>query len=374
MSNGADNDIKLGGAPSAPAPQSIPPGPELEDTGSRALSEALQSSFAIVKVVMVILVIVFFGSGVFTVPSQERAIILRFGKPVGTGEQQLIGPGLHWSFPAPIDEIVRIPISGNQKVTSTAGWYQISPEEEKAGRQPEGNPSLNPAVDGYTITSDANIIHVRAEARYTITDPIRYALNFVNAAGVVQNALDNAIFYASLQYKVDQALREDLIGFQERILSRLREIAATQNLGISVEGVTATTVAPLSLKGAFAAVSQAALERRATNDAAQAYASRILSTAQGEATAIVNSGKTEAAQLSQEVAADAQYFRDQLPHYQKNPGLFRERLRQEALARILANVQDKFFLTKGEGSSELRIMLNRDPRKPAGTNETQTVK
>ena len=52
------------------------------DSGSQALSEALRSSFGIVKFVMFLLVCVFLGSGFFTVGPQERAIIIRLGKPV----------------------------------------------------------------------------------------------------------------------------------------------------------------------------------------------------------------------------------------------------------------------------------------------------
>ena len=66
-----------------------------EDAGSQAMAEALRSSFAIVKVVMVVLVILFLASGIFQVGPAEKAIVLRFGKPIGTGEQALLGPGLH---------------------------------------------------------------------------------------------------------------------------------------------------------------------------------------------------------------------------------------------------------------------------------------
>ena len=57
--------------PSAPPPEEPA---AVEDAGSQALSEALSSSFAVVKLVMVGLIAVFLGSGIFTVPSQERAI------------------------------------------------------------------------------------------------------------------------------------------------------------------------------------------------------------------------------------------------------------------------------------------------------------
>ena len=103
---------------------------------SQALSEALRSSFGIVKLVMAILVVVFLASGFFTVGPQERAIILRFGKPVGVGDGVLLGPGLHWSFPYPIDDVQKVSITGIQKVGSTVGWFATTPEMELAGAEP----------------------------------------------------------------------------------------------------------------------------------------------------------------------------------------------------------------------------------------------
>src|SRR3954469_14546462 len=175
-------DIKLKEPSTAPAPAPAPlPERVQEDAGSTALAEALRSSFAIVKILMIILVIAFFASGIFTVNSQQKAIILRFGKPVGAGADQLLGPGLHWSFPSPIDEVVRIPIGEIQEVRSTSGWYATTPEAEASGQEGDPNASLSPQNDGYTITSDGNIIHARATVRYRVADPIAYLLNFQNA-------------------------------------------------------------------------------------------------------------------------------------------------------------------------------------------------
>src|SRR5688572_20506599 len=112
----------------SPAPAASPePGDtrhDLDDSGTRALSEALSSSFVIVKAAMVIMIVVFLGSGIFVVGPQENAIILRLGKPHGTGSKLVLGPGLHWSYPRPIDEVVRIRIKELQSVSSTIGWYQ----------------------------------------------------------------------------------------------------------------------------------------------------------------------------------------------------------------------------------------------------------
>jgi len=115
---------------------------ETQDAGSQALAEALRSSFVIVKIAMAALLVIIFAAGFFTVGPQEKAVILRFGKPLGEGQNMLLGAGLHWSLPYPIDEVVRIPITEIQKVSSTIGWYLTSPEMELAGtRRPVAEPA-----------------------------------------------------------------------------------------------------------------------------------------------------------------------------------------------------------------------------------------
>ncbi|MGV3772096.1 MAG: protease modulator HflK [Verrucomicrobiales bacterium] len=356
----------------APAPtptQTPPPGGEsiLEDTGSRALSEALRSSFVIVKVVMVLLVIVFLGSGVFTVPNQEKAIVLRFGKPVGEGDAQLLGPGLHWSFPYPIDEVVRIPIGELQSVRSTVGWFARTPGLEEKD-EPDPGPSLNPAADGYTLTSDANIIHVSADLRYRIIRPLDYVLNFTSGANVVQNTLDNALFQASSQFTVDQVLTSDKLGFQEKVLAKVKQTTEEIGLGISIENLDLRVREPRQVAQAFRMVTEAAVGSRKALDDARGYANTILSTAEGEATSIINAGETDRTRLVQAVAAEAGYFQDQLPHYKSNPELFTTRLKAEAIGRIMTNSHDKLFIP---GNQELRLQLNREPPKPKTQQQQQ---
>ena len=182
-----------------PAPAPVTP----DDAGSQALAEALRSSFAIVKFVMLLMVLAFLGSGFFQVGPQEKAVILRFGRLVGGDNNVLLGPGLHWSFPYPIDEVVKIPITESQKLTSNIGWYFVTPEQELSGAEPPAGPNLNPAWDGYVITADRNILHTRATLYYHIEDPKRAVFGFSSGtnlayslAGVsnaVQNVLDNAL-------------------------------------------------------------------------------------------------------------------------------------------------------------------------------------
>src|SRR4051794_25866241 len=239
---------------SQPDVMDVPPPETPVDAGSQALSEALRSSFGIVKIVMGILVLVFICSGFFKVGPHEQAIILRMGKPVGDGQQALLGPGPHWSFPYPIDDHVKVSITGVQKVTSTVGWFAVTPEQELAGIEPPAGPSLNPALDGYVLTADGNIVHCRATLNYHISEPIRFVFDFASASNTVQTALDNALVFAASRFNVDDILTRDVIGFREAVRARATELVQNQKLGIIVEQCNVVSVPPRQLKEAFANV------------------------------------------------------------------------------------------------------------------------
>lgn len=351
-----------------PAPSDAKPVPLMtDDAGSRALSDALHSSFFIVKILMALLVVGFFLSGMFSVGPQQRAVILRFGKPVGTGEGAFLGPGFHWAFPAPIDEKVIIPFSQVQVASTTIGWYATTPEQEAARTEPPPRPTLNPATDSYVLTADANIIHVRASARYRITDPLRYIFGFTNTPVLVTNALNNAVLYAAAQFNVDDALTRNVTGFNERITSRLNQLSDQQKLGIAIEQVTLTSVIPpRQLADKFRAVLDASVRSGNVLNGARSFANEAVSRAQGEAATRVALAQSDRNRLVEAVQSEAERFTKVLPEYQRNPELFM-RLRQgEVVQRVLTNAQERLFVpARADGKSrELRLGLSREPAKP----------
>jgi len=357
-----DHDHSPNGLPE-PAP--LPETPV--DAGSQALAEALRSSFAIVKFVMVLLVLVFLASGFFTVGPQERAIVLRFGKPQGEGEKALLAPGkLHWSFPYPIDECVKVPITGIQKVSSTVGWYAMTPEQELAGTEPMAGPTLNPIADGYALTADANIIHTRATLTYLIKEPIQYVFNFVDASNTVQSALDNALLYAASRFKVDDVLTRDIAGFQEAVRRRATQLVENQKLGVAVQQCVVQSIPPRQLKDAFANVLKAEVMRSKVLNEARSYENQVTNKAGADAESLINLAQSDRARLVSDVSAQAERFQEILPQYQRHPGLFAQQRLTETLGRVLTNAQDKIFLAESTDGNpkELRLLLNREPPKP----------
>jgi modulator of FtsH protease HflK len=353
-----------------PRPQPEPPVTPL-DAGSRALEEALSSSFAIVRFVMVILVIVFIFSGVKTVGPQQKAVILRFGKPLGAGPEQLLGPGLHWAFPYPIDEVVPLQVGEIQSVTSTVGWYATTAVQEAAGTEPPPRASLNPAADGYSMTADGNILHVRATLKYRITDPLAYSFNFINAANTVQGVLNRALVYAAAYSSVDEALLNNA-GFREKVLARVNEEIDALKLGITVQPSDVKVIPPRLVQSDFDAVLGAESDRSKAILAAQGYAETIVRQAEAEANSLLNAAEAQRVSFVQAVQADAKSFAVQSPQYQLNPELFRQRLLAEVWQRILARAADKFISLEslGENQRELRLLINREPPNARTADQT----
>jgi membrane protease subunit HflK len=337
-----------------------------EDAGSQALAEALGSSFAIVKIVMVLMVLAFFASGFFTVGPQEKAVILRFGKPVGEGSKALLTAGLHWSLPYPIDEVVRIPISEIQKVSSNNGWYQSTPEQELSGEEPPPRESLNPAVDGYAITADRNIIHTRATLYYHIDDPIHYVFDFVAASNTVQNALDNALLFTAAKFNVDDILTRDVVGFHDAVLQRVGDLVEQAQLGIVIDQCEVQSIPPRSLQNVFSLVTTTRENRNKALLDARSYENQVLNQSGARATSITNAAAVASANYVKSITSEAKRFGDLLPQYQANPDLFVQMTFVSAAEQAFTNVQDKIYLPqRADGKPrELRLQLNREPPQP----------
>jgi modulator of FtsH protease HflK len=347
--------------------------PETQDSGSQALAAAFHSSFAIVKFVMVLLVLAFLGSGIFQVGPQEKAIILRFGKPVGEGQKALLGQGLHWSFPYPIDEVVKIPIKEIQHVTSTVGWYFTTPEQELSGEEIPAGPSLVPGVDGYVITADRNIIHTRATLYYQVDNPIRYVFDFTSASNIVQNALNNALLYTAAHFNVDDILYYNVGGFQDDVLQRVSDLADSEQLGITINQCVVESEPPRQLQDIFNQVTEARENRNQVLEDAHSEENRITNSADAQAAAILNEALSARSNYVANVQADAKEFSVLLPKYKIDPGLYEQQKLVQVMGNVLTNVRDQIFVPEplGSGTPEFRLLLNREPPEPKPVSQTE---
>jgi len=401
------------------------PGAEL-DAGGKSLSEALRVSFIILKFIMVALVIFFLASGIETVGPSERAMVLRFGKIQGIGEKRLLAPGLHWIFPYPIDEIVKIPVEKKVNLPINLFWYYEDPDEAlyqgaKAKRRPPAK--LNPIREGYCITrnqkqnlaaagliqSDYNIVHSKWQLTYQINDPERFFRNVYvedvkpgdiyfdvikrTVTEFLENLAADAIVDAMVNYTIDEALAS-----RERIPKHVTQLLGEKlnaiESGIKAVSVQLTDVSwPRQVDAAFQDSIKARQTSKTAITEARTYAENVLNEAAGpvagqlhkvlgDANADVRQKEflwsQVAGQAGEKIAlarayrtsvvenasANARYLQEILPEYKKRPELVIQTIYQDAIEYIFDNADEKMIIqpTEGVKGKEIWIQLNRDPK------------
>lgn len=280
----------------------------------KSLSEALKTSFIILKIIMIVLVVAFLASGFKTVGSDEQALVLRFGRIQGVAEERLLGPGLHWIFPYPIDEMVKIPTAKKVNLAIGTFWYYQTEAEilgegpKRRDRVPE---KLDPVKDGYCLTrsetqeiaaagsdgSDYNIVHSKWQLTYQINDPERFFKNAYiedikpgevyfdvitrSVRPLLEDIIEDAVVTAMVDYTIDEAIES-----QDRIPKHVRRLMQERldqiESGIRVVSVYLIDMTwPRQVDDAFQASIEASQKSQRAISEARTYAENALSQAGG---------------------------------------------------------------------------------------------
>ena len=282
------------------------------DPGYDYLSGALKVSFAVLKVIMVILIILFLFSGIRTVGPGERAIVLRFGKISGIGEARLLGPGLKLLLPYPIHEIVRVPVEKKVNLAINSFWYYQKPGEEMgdaANQKTNAGPTLNPLTDGYCLVrgekqertaavsegSDYNILHCKWVLTYQITDAERFykhcyvqdehlsaGQNYSdiieqNINPLLESVFSDAVVATMVNYTIEEAMFEKVASVTDRVKERLQNKLNALDSGIKVVSVQIRDITwPRQVGDAFQASLTATQNKQKTISEAKLNAEKIL--------------------------------------------------------------------------------------------------
>ena len=397
------------------------PGEKL-DAASKSLSEALRISFAVLKVIMVVLVIVFLASGFKTVGPDEKALVLRFGKIRGIGEERVLGPGLHWVFPYPVDEIVRIPVEKKVNLPINSFWYYQKPGEilpEGPKNRTRIAPMLDPILDGYCITrsekqsrasagSDYNIVHSKWQLTYKIHKPELFFKNVYthdvkpgesyaeviekDITPLLESLLEDSIVTAMVNYTIDEAI-SSLAKIPDHVKKLLQQKLDKIESGVKVISVQLTrSTWPRQVDRAFwnsVRASQASQQvisiagtyaEKTLNEAAGPLAEELLvaledksigeqeketlwSQVAGQAREKIAEARAYRTTIVETTKANAEYLQKILPEYRKRPKLVLQKIYLDAMVHVLNGVDEKMLIQSTEGTkgSQLWIQLNRDP-------------
>jgi len=385
------------------------------DAASQSLTNALHMSFRVLTLVMLVLVVLFVSRGFFTVQSDQKVIIERFGR----ADRGLVkDQGVHYALPYPIDKV--IPVWVRTKTMDVNIFWPKMTTETKEEAVKKGAPEqefFDGADNGVVLTGDMNLMQGRLQVTYSIRggtdaspdDIVSYYQNVgdqANEERLIRGLVQNAVIVKFSHKAVNDVYPHGTVALGESVQSYVQDMVRSLNLGLEVQRVNFITIRPPeNVKAAFDSVlsaNQAAetgmkeaeragnkmlidaagevglklgheIEARwaayAKSDAAgvrasEAEISKLLVDAKGEVASITAEAKTYRTTVVSEASADSASIAKLVAHNGEGDAaslkVFLEEMRIEAIQDVLSNCYEKFIYNPNQQEhSELEIWLNR---------------
>ena len=281
-------------------------------------------------VVLVVIVIVCIGfSGIRFVKSGEVAIVLRFGKLVGnTPEEQIHEPGILFAFPYIIDEVVTVKTGSVMERTVTTHFTEGSMT------------TIN--NNGYVVTGDNNIALMKVSVKYTITDPVNYALKIKDIDSIIDACVSNAMLERAACTKFDAILTSGKEKFSTEVRNVAQQSLDNNNVGVTLSTVELTNVAPPEeVKSVYELVNAATVDAEKILKEANQYKEQTLIAASASAEKIISSANTTYSQKTSAANSDLAEFWGTRDEYERSPAsriVVRERIKSDKLSTAIAKI------------------------------------
>ncbi|MGZ9899479.1 FtsH protease activity modulator HflK [Shewanella gaetbuli] len=267
--------------------------------------------------ILVIALIIWGLSGLYTVKEAERGVKLRFGEYVGE-----VGPGLHWKATF-IDEVYPVDVK----------TYRTIP------------------ASGSMLTSDENVVKVELVVQYSIQDAYSYVFSAVDANESLREATDSALRYVIGHNKMDDILTTGRDAIRRDTWRELERIIEPYKLGLKIEDVNFLPARPPEeVKDAFDdAISAQEDEQRFIREA-EAYSREIEPKARGQVERMAQQANAYKQRVVLEAEGKVARFKQLLPEYEAAPEVTRKRLYLDAMQEVMSDTNKVLIDAKNNGN------------------------
>ncbi|MEL0640269.1 FtsH protease activity modulator HflK [Pseudoalteromonas aliena] len=278
-----------------------------------------------ISFILIIAVIVWALSGIYTVKEAERGVVLQFGK-----YDRIADPGLRWKMTF-IETVIPVDIEAVRSLSSS----------------------------GFMLTEDENVVSVEFQVQYRVIDPYLYEFSVTNADSSLAEALDSALRYVVGHAKMDQVLTNGREVVRQNTWDELNKIIEPYNLGLIVTDVNfKDSRPPTEVKDAFDDAIAAQEDEERFIREAEAYAREIEPRARGQVTRMTQEAEGYQERITLEAQGEVARFEKLLPEYQAAKQVTRERLYIDAMEEVLGSSSKVLVDVKG-GNNMMYLPLDK---------------
>jgi len=289
--------------------------------------------------VVVLLIVGLLLSSYTIIDARQVGVVLRFGQYSRT-----LSPGFHFKLPQPIESINKVEAtrvrSVNDKVTM--------------------------------LTRDENIIAVDFTVQYQVDDARKYLFSLNDPDGTIQSAAEAAVRGVIGGSDMDQILSAAGANLVSEAQVTLQKTMDGYDSGLRVTEVSFQNVSPpKEVKDAFDDVNNAREDKQSIENAALAYANKVVPVARGDAARIAAEASGYKAERIARAQGDTTRFNQILKEYKAAPDVTRKRLWLETMEQVLAD-NPKVIDSTG-GRNIINMPFGRTDAAPTTSTNTGAV-
>ncbi len=301
-----------------------------------------------IKWIVLLLILIWLGSGIFIVKPDEAGVVLRFGAYTRTEDA-----GLHYHIPYPIETVVLPNVS---RVRQAEVGFRST---QNSGNFQQGR---NQAVDdeGSMLTGDENIVNIQFNIQYNIKPDgaFDYLFNVTQPDAVVKKAAEAAMREVIGRTTLDSALTGGRVDIQNKVTGLLQNILDRYQVGVQVVAVQMQDVQPpKDVQEAFKDVASAREDKQRLINMAEAYRQDILPKAQGTAAEIVNTAEAYKQTRIAHAEGETARFLSVLAEYEKAQDITKKRLLFESLEKMLSNPELEKMILPDKGTNQIMPLI-----------------
>lgn len=292
--------------------------------------------------IFAVLLLIWLGSGIFIVNPGEIAVITRFGKYTGQ-----VADGPHYHLPYPIEKAEIVVAEPLRTVV--------------IGQSFSGKGQKNSADEASMFTGDENIVHMRFNVQYNISDPQAFLFHVRDPETTIKIAAEAAMREVVGRSNIDSILTTGRTEVQVEALAVLENILDSYGMGVRIHTVQLLDVQPPpEVEAAFKNVASAREKRAAIVNRAEAYRMEIVPEANGTAIGMINDSRAYRQKVEQRALGEAVRFQTMVEEFRKAPDVTKKRMYLDAMNDMLSTKGiDKIIMPKD--TSNVLPLLNLTP-------------
>jgi modulator of FtsH protease HflK len=305
----------------------------------------------LIIVVFAVFVLIWLGSGIYRVNSDELGIVMRFGQYSRTAP-----PGLNYHLPAPIETVIipSVTTVNTVEIGNRAGNAE-NPTIRVAKSALSDRASANAAqqAEGLMLTGDRNIVDIDFTVQWKIdaTNPEKFLFNMRNPAGNVRVVAESAMREVIGRTKLDDVLTGAQSQIAEDTKTLMQQTFNEYDAGIEIIAVNLSRPdVPQPVIGEFQDVKRAEQDKQTAESVAEGYRNEIIPRAKGEAAKMLQDAEAYKAKVIADAQGNASRFKQIYAEYAQAKDVTKRRMYLETMEEVLKGMP-KLIIENSKGGA-----------------------